>query len=277
MKRILGAFGIAAFSMFAISSFAQSGEPTVSHYKEGVGLVSESGASLEKPNKQDVSFSIRAGYHNWKDSKFVDTSWGGQLELRAALGESPLDIVLRGHYAGAEYDDTFAVGSDTYSYRSAKVHEVGVVDYYNTKQSAYGGSAQLQWNFGRGELVNPYIAAGAMYEKQKFETDYTYSQRNLMTYKWLAKSWANSGFGRIEEDDDGTAFVGRFGIDLSPDPFYARLEAAYITELYEDDAQAELSAVVGAKVTDNFRIDLSGSYFTEWKEYYICAGFSILL
>ncbi len=277
MKRILATFGIATISMFAISSFAQGAESTVSHYKEGVGLVSESGASLEKPNKQDVSFSIRAGYHDLKDSEFIDTSWGAQLEARVALGETPLDIVIRGHYADVKYDDTSLVGADSYKYRGAKVYEVGVVDYYNTKWSAYGGSIQLQWNFGRGELVNPYVAAGAMYEKQKFETDYAYSQRNVMTYKWLSSSWSNSGFGRIEEDDDGTAFVGRVGIELFPDPFYARLEAAYISEIYEDDAQAELSAVVGAKVTDNFRIDLSGTYFTEWKNYYICAGFSILL
>jgi len=258
-----------------ITTMAQTSNTDVSHYKEGVGIISD--AEMESIDSTLFSFSARIGYYNEKDSDFVDKSWGSQLELRAALGDTPLDIVLRGHYASVDYDDTELIETAAYPYLNAKVYSAGITEFYNTKKATYGGSIQLQWNFCKTELLNPYISAGIVYDKYEFETDLRYAQRNLMTYKWLSSTWANSGYGRIEEDDDGTAFVGRVGIEFYPDPFYARLEAAYLTELYEDDAQAELSAVVGAKVTDNFRIDLSGTYFTEWKEYYICAGFSILL
>ena len=278
MQRILQKIGIVTLSLSTISTltFAQSAEETVSYYREGVGVLSETNGTLEKQDTQNFSFSVRAGYHNWTDSKFIDTSWGAQFEIRAALGATPLDIVLRGHYTSTKYEDTYSTANDAYRYKKANVYEVVTYRFYDTKASAYGGSAQLWWNFRRSAVINPYIAVGAMYEKEEFETDYAYSQRFLMTYKWLASSWKSSGYGRMEDNDDGVAFVGRVGVEFSPDPFYARLEASYVSELYEDDAQAELSAMIGAKVTNNIRIDLSGSYFTDWKEYYVCAGFSVL-
>ena len=276
MNRILNSFEIATISLFTISAFAQSTEPTVSHYKEGVGILSKSGTSLENQNNLNYSFSVRAGYHNWKDEEFVDKSWGVQLEGRISIGDSPLDVLVRGHYVDAKYDDHYLWAADTYGYRGAKVQEINAIQFLDEKAYAYGGSLQLQWNAGRGEIVNPYLAAGVMYEKQKSEADVIYVTKINMLYKGLYGSFVGDSAGRIETDDDGTAFVGRVGLEFSPDPFYARLEASYVTEIYEDDAQAELSAIVGAKVTNNFRIDFSGTYFTDWKEYYICAGFSVL-
>lgn len=67
-------------------------------------LSSADAADFGRRNSPVVSFSVRAGLHDWKDSRFVDKSWGAQGEMRFAFPETPLDIVLRGHYATVDYE-----------------------------------------------------------------------------------------------------------------------------------------------------------------------------
>ncbi len=191
---------------------------------------------------------------------FLDDGLAGQIEFKMPIDESDFDFVVRGHYAFAETDDGKTVRSvQTYSYGQWRVFRIIVME--NCKETVYGGSAQIQYNFRRNELVNPYIAGGVMFERTEFEYDIRGTTRRHQ-----------------KGDEDGFAIVGRVGVEFNPDPFYARLEAAFVSEIYEEDdgQQIEFNAIVGVKITDSLRLDVAGTRFTDWKEYYITAGLTYL-
>ena len=223
------------------------------------------------------SFSIRLGLHDWKDSEYVDKNYGAQLEARVALGDTPLDIDIRGHYADIEYDDYVLYGTDSFRYYNAHVYRQVAISISDDQRQIYGGSAQLLWNFRRGETLNPFVAAGVMYEKDEDEYDWAMVVANRMTFSYLSTRWADVSSGREKTSTEGSAFVGRVGLEAEADPLYGRIEVAYVSEMYEDDAQAEINALFGVKASENIRIDISGNYFTKWKEYYIMAGVTFLL
>ena len=75
---------------------------------------------------------------------------------------------------------------------------------------------------------------------------------------------------------DGMAIIVRAGLEFNPDPFYARADVSWISDVYGDDAQCLLSGVVGVKATDDVRFDLSGRYYAEWEEYYVLIGFTLV-
>ena len=210
--------------------------------------------SIEAPSPLTGSISLRVGYFGRSGSNVgLDHGVGGQVEMKFALGASPFDLVMRGHVAKSESKDDKIWGSDSNG-------NTLVAD--DAEAIAYGGSAQLQYNFARGATFNPYIAAGGMYEKTDGDMELVSEGRHVAD-----RSWENDGF----------AFVGRGGIEWNAEPAYARLEAGFVSEVYDGDgAQAELNAIVGAMVAKNLRLELSGTYFTEWEDYYILAGTTIL-
>ena len=232
---------------------------------------------LQSVDTKAISFSIRLGLHDWKDSENVDKNYGAQLEARVAMGDTPLDIDIRGHYADVEYDDYVFYGTDSFRYYNARVHRQVAISVFDDQRQVYGGSAQLLWNFRRGETLNPYVAAGVMYEKDEEEYDWSMLVANRMTLSYLSTGWNDVQSGREKKSDNGTAFVGRVGLEAESDPLYGRIEVAYVSEMYEDDAQAEINALFGVKASENVRIDISGNYFTKWKEYFIMAGVTFLL
>jgi hypothetical protein len=199
------------------------------------------------------SISLRLGYFGRNGSNVaLDHGVGGQVEMKFALGASPFDLVVRGHVVKSESDDDKIWGSDSNG---------NTLVANDAEAIAYGGSAQLQYNFARGATFNPYVAAGGMYEKTDGEYKVRYAGpdgRHVADRSW---------------DDDGFAFVGRGGLEWNAEPAYARLEAGVVSEVYDGDGtQAELNAIVGATVADNLRVELSGTYFTEWEDYYILVG-----
>lgn len=217
------------------------------------------------------SVSVRCGYHGWDDMDDVDYSGGAQTEVRVNLGASPLEIVLRGHCSYTEFDGYH----HRHSYRDG--HDRKSVEYEAEEKdlSTFGGSIQLQLDIMRGELVNPYVAAGAMYERTDGETyvRHSYYLRDGRHYERRDESQ------REEWDEDGFAFVGRAGLELSTLPFRIRLEAAYVSELYDDEAfdreekgQMELNAIIGFDVIEPLGIEFSGTYFTEWEETFFLVG-----
>ena len=76
--------------------------------------------------------------------------------------------------------------------------------------------------------------------------------------------------------DDGAAVVARAGLELRPDPFYVRADVSWISDVYGDDAQLRLSGTMGVEATEDVRMDLTGHYFTEWKEWYVMIGFTLV-
>lgn len=225
------------------------------------------GSQLDGNAMQDTSFeascpltgsiSLRVGYFGRKGGGLgLDHGVGGQVEMKFALGASPFDLVMRGHVVKSESDDDKNWGSDSNG---------NTLVANDAEAIAYGGSAQLQYNFARGATFNPYIAAGGMYEKT--DGDYKVRYAGPDGRHVADKSWKS----------DGCAFVGRGGVEWNPEPVYARLEAAVVSEVYDGDGtQAELNAIVGATVADNLRVELSGTYFTEWEDYYILVGTTFL-
>lgn len=217
------------------------------------------------------SVSLRGGYHGWDDMKDVDYSGGAQTEVRVNLGDSPLEIVLRGHCSYTEFDGYH----HRHTYRDGHDKKSVVYDVEEKDLSTLGGSIQLQLDILRGEVVNPYVAAGAMYERTDGETRVGHSsyQRDGRHYEWRDDTQ------REEWDEDGFAFVGRAGLEISPLPFRIRLEAAYVSELYDDEAfdreekgQMELNAILGFDIIEPLSVELSGTYFTEWEETFVLVG-----
>ncbi len=78
----------------------------------------------------------------------------------------------------------------------------------------------------------------------------------------------------MNEHDDGTAFVGRLGAEWNPAPFYLRGEVSFVSAMYGGDAQAELEGIAGVDVADNWRMEAAGTYYTDWKEYFVTLGVS---
>ncbi len=224
--------------------------------------VPSEGAITEPPAKSTssmTSLSARFGYMGFREG-FLDDGLVGQIEFKMPIDESDLDFVVRGYYAFAETDDGKTVRS-VQTYRYGQWYVIRVTTMENCEETVYGGSAQLQYNFRRNESVNPYIAGGVMFERTAFEYDIRGTTRRHQ-----------------KGDEDGFAIVGRVGVEFNPDPFYARLEAAFVSEIYEEDdgQQIEFNAIVGVKITDSLRLDVAGTRFTDWKEYYITAGLTYL-
>ena len=218
-----------------------------------------------------TSFSARFGYLGFRDGIF-DDGLAGQVEFKMSIDESDFDFVARGHYAFAETDDGETVYSVT-SYSIGQWRIMRVVAMENCEETVYGGSTQIQYNFRRDELLNPFIATGFMFER----TEYEYDLGHLFGTRPASSSGDNAGRHQ-KGDEDGFALVGRAGAEFNRNPFYARIEAAFVSGIYEEDDQwqIEFNAIVGAKITDSIRLDVAGTCFTDWKEYYITAGLTYL-
>ena len=218
------------------------------------------------------AISLRFGYHG-TDGDLIEDGFGGHLEFRFAIGDTPFDIVLRGHAAYGEQDDDemFVVAADQYLYGRGIVTDGVLME--NAEDTIYGGSVQVQYNFLRGEAVNPYISAGVLFEKDELEYDGLY----VLAYETAYVRYLDGVKWHDKIDEDGFAFVGRLGVEFKADPMYARFEAGLVTKVYDgDNAQAELNAVVGTHVTEGMRLEVAGTYYTDWEEYYIMGGLTFL-
>lgn len=212
-----------------------------------------------------IEFSARIGLHDW-DGSHDRTGIGTELALRMGHHSTPLDLVLDFHYADADYKYETGMGKDAGMYKTAKALQPGV-ERIDADGYACGGSLLLQWNFARWELVNPFLAGGVFYEKTGFESDYVTTTSGPED---------RPGKNRRVEKDDGVAVVARAGVEVRPDPFYVRADASWISDVYGDDAQFRLSGTVGVEATDDVRMDLTGHYFTEWEEWYVMIGFTLV-
>lgn len=248
----------------------------VSVYREG----EMPGATLSAADSTAYGhISLRAGLHDWKDAELVDSSYGLQMELQLALGDTPLDLVLRGFYQDTSYEDSYLIeGESGPSYYGTWLNSATVTEFRNEESTAYGGSIQLLWNFDRNGVVNPYIAIGSMYEKAETQYDFATTSAYEMRLLWLSSRWTSGYVGRVDESEDGFTYVARLGLESNLHPVYLRIEASIVGEIYDydDGPQAELAAIAGVNITKNFRLDVAGNYLTEWEEYYLTTGVTFL-
>ncbi len=212
-----------------------------------------------------IEFSARFGLHDW-NCGHDRTGVGTELALRTGHHSTPFDLVLDFHYADCDYTYETGMGEDVNLYKTAKAMQPGV-ERIDADGWSCGGSLLLQWNLARWELVNPFLAGGLFYEKTGFESDYVLSS---------AGPEEKPGKNKFVTKDDGVAVVARAGLEIKPDPFYVRADVSWISDVYGDDDQVRLSGTVGVEATDDVRLDLTGHYFTEWEEYYVLIGFTLV-
>ena len=195
----------------------------------------------EQNDSIGIELSLRIGVRDLRKVDWLKPGPAVQFEATAPLSSSPFDIVLRGYWTNMDWDKDayFDDGENTYT----------------------GGSAALQFNFARDSSVNPYVAAGIAYEREKVKGE----------GRWSYYDFETSG--------DGTAFVARGGLEFSAAPFFLVGECGWMTECYDDsdDAQVVLAGRVGYALTDSCRIDVGVDYYTEWKDIFFSAGLGFVL
>lgn len=286
-------------SLFALQAFAETNDtssatspqektastiamlPLVADTPPAHDLFQDNGSApidfeLEEKRNEFIRFSLRGGVHDWKDSS-VDSSYGIQGEILYSLPNLPIDIDLRAYYANAEFEPNYYMGS--FSSRDyLLIYQSTAYLREEIKKEGYGGSAQVRWNFNKGAIINPYVSAGAIYEKYEDTCNGFLIVETDDIGLWTHNHYRNTYLYTYEDsyDDDGISWIARFGFEGNLDPFYLRMEVSIVGEIYDTDSvQAEIFAMAGVNLTDHIRLELAGDYFTEWEEYYITAGLSV--
>ena len=222
-----------------------------------------------KADYHGIELSTRVGVRDYRANDIYEPGPAVQVEIRIPLGESDFDINARGYYAWMGADDGFG-SRESGSYYGYVFSEVETVDDGDVQ--TYGGSLQLQYNFARGEAVNPYVAAGWALEKCDYSVeghdDYYFGSLFLKRESW-----------KLDGSDDGNAFVGRVGLEFNLDKLWLLAECAYMTEFYEDGDDAQFVGVgrFGYCFTDSCRFDIGIDYYVEWEDLFVSVGLGFLL
>lgn len=218
--------------------------------------------------------STRIGVMGERD-KLFNLGPAFQLEGRAAVPDTPLDVVFRGYYGQSDIKKGTVIlddGESGYSYTYRDIEKVT-----DGKAEVFGGSLQAQWNFARNAELNPYVAAGVVYEKVKFK-DLESEEKMRLSVAGYGSAWETIDWGWYDWSEDGTAFVGRFGAEFNVAPFWFVAEASWMSALYDDDdvsnddSQFELAGRAGWQFNDNCRVDAGIDYYTKWKQIFAGVG-----
>ena len=226
-------------------------------------------AIAPKDSAPAFEVSTRIGARSLNKTDFWETGPGAQVELRVPLGNSPLDITARGYYAVLEKKK--GASDNVFAYYSNGRADVWV-EADDGDATYYGGNVQLQLNFDRGAMLNPYIAAGCVYEKEKIDLE-------CRIYGRDSRYFYDLGSAKFKFSDDGTAFVGRVGMEFNFDKVWLLAECGWMSESYDDsdDAQATIVGRAGWYFSKNCRLDVGVDYYVEWEDLCVSAGVGFLL
>ncbi len=229
----------------------------------GLAAVENGGA----PNLE-MSFGLGAMQLDKDRTGIDDTGFGLNMGIRFGAETLPIGAEWR-LYGGA-----FSLDDMEYPvpYGKNKNAEVYCDD---CEYSIAGTDFSLLFNLDRNGPVNPYVGVGFLYEVATMEADVYYED----DYRRDHYGWLHHHAYREDWDEDGITFLLRVGLDLRLDIVYARFDANYIGEIYDEDdgGQFLLSGDLGVYVLPRLRIDLFGHYFTEYKSYYIGIGATVAL
>ena len=222
------------------------------------GAVENGGA----PNLE-VSIGLGAMELDTDRTGIDDTGFGVNMGVRFGADSLPLGAEWRLYGGAFSLDD--AEFSEQYGGKRA-------VEVYldDCEYSIVGTDFSLLVNLDRDGPVNPYFGVGFLYESTTFEADVHAGDSR---YGWYPFAYHE------DWDDDGVTFLLRAGLDLRLDLVYARFDASYIGEIYDEDDHGQflLSGDLGVHVVPMVRIDVFGHYFTEYKSYYIGIGATFAL
>ena len=216
----------------------------------------------------EMSFGLGAMELDKDRTGIDDTGVGLNLGIRFGAETLPIGAEWRLYGGAFALDDMeYAV---PYGNRQVNVY------CEDCTYSLAGTDFSILLNINRNGPVNPYLGVGFLYEQVTAEADLRLGRTN---YALDPYGWYNRYAYHAEWDDDGVTFLFRAGLDLRFDFFYARFDANYIGEIYDQDdkGQVLLSGDVGFHFTPRFRVDLFGHYFTEYKSFNVGIGATVTL
>ena len=232
------------------------------------GLATAALANGGAPNLE-VAFGLGAMELDKDRTGIDDTGFGLNMGIRFGADTLPIGAEWRiygGTFSIDDFEDTVSYGKN----RDVEVY-CDNVDY-----SIVGTDFSLLVNLNRGGVVNPYIGAGFLYEETSLEAD-VYYEGDLYARDRHGRHYHRSYYE--EWDEDGVTFLLRAGLDIRADLLYARFDASYIGEIYDEDdgGQFLLSGDVGFHIIPVVRLDFFGHYFTEYKSFYVGIGATVAL
>lgn len=198
-----------------------------------------------------------------KDRTGIDdnTGVGCNMGIRFAIPTIPIGGEWRIYGGSFELDD---------GEYSLPVGQGRTYDFYcdDCEYTIAGTDFSLLVNLNHEGVVNPYVGVGFLYEQTTFEADVYEGNNYGRRHHPYHEDW----------DEDGATFLVRAGLDVRAYIVYARLDASYIGEVYDDDeGQFLLSGDLGIHIVPEVRLDCFGHYFTEYKSFYIGFGATITL
>jgi hypothetical protein len=210
----------------------------------------------------EASFGLGAMELDKDRTGIDDTGFGLNMGIRFGADTLPLGAEWRLYGGAFSLDDA----EFTEPYGRNRNVEVYLDD---CAYSIAGTDFSVLVNFDRNGPVNPYLGAGFLYECTSFEAD---------VYERDYYGWRHHPYHE-DWDDDGITFLLRAGLDLRLDILYARFDASYIGEIYDEDdgGQFLLSGDLGVHIVPIVRLDLFGHYFTEYKSFYVGIGATVAL
>ena len=235
------------------------------------GLATAAVANGGAPNLE-ISFGLGAMDLNNDRSRLLDlddTGFGLNMGIRFGAETLPIGAEWRIYGAGFSLDDQeYAVPYGKYKGEAVYCDDC---DY-----TIAGTDLSLRVNLYRDGPVNPYFGVGFLYEQSTMEADVYYEGDY---YRRDYYGWHHHHRYYEEWDEDGITFLFRAGLDLRLDLVYARFDANYIGDIYDEDDNGQflLSGDLGVHFTPQVRIDVFGHYFTEYKSFYVGVGATVAL
>ncbi len=212
----------------------------------------------------NLEIAIGLGVMQLDDSAGMedDTGLGLNMGIRFGADNLPLGAEWRLYSGIFPQDD----GEYDFTGPNGKQYNVYCED---CDYSIAGTDFSLLVNLNRGGVINPYLGAGFLYESCSLEAETYYAGDHHGWHHHHNETW----------DDDGVTYLFRGGFDIRADLLYARFDASYIGEIYDTDdgGQFLLSGDLGLHFCKNCRADVFGSYFTEYKSFYLGIGVTIAL
>ncbi|MBQ6247911.1 MAG: hypothetical protein IJK04_13655 [Kiritimatiellae bacterium] len=212
----------------------------------------------------EIAFGLGAMELDKERTGIDDTGVGLNMGIRFTAETLPI---------GAEwrlYGGSFSLDDQEYAIPYGK-YKGEAVYCDDCDYTIAGTDLSLLVNLDRNGPVNPYFGVGFLYEQAAIEADVHYDGRY--------RGWRYSHTYHEELDEDGVTFLFRAGLDIRAAFVYARFDAGYIGEIYDDDDRGQfmLSGDLGFHILPMLRLDCFCHYFTEYKSYYIGGGVTVAL
>ncbi len=221
-------------------------------------------ADLQSDGAPDWEIALGVGSMQLKKGRMGidDTGMALNLGIRFSDDSTPVDAELRFYGTASSLNDS------VYFMRDDRGNTYDV--YCNDcDYTIIGTDFSLLLNFDRGAVLNPYIGVGVVYEGSRFAADIYEGNYH---YGWPRHPEA-------DWEEHGATYLFRAGVDFREGHLYARFDAGFIGQIYDDDdsGQVVLNGDCGIYLCPEVRAEVFGHYFTEYQSHYIGIGLTVVL